>query len=114
MFKGPDSWYILIVNAYYYLGYTYVANLNQPGCNKFINGDPITSILDPFADKHPILFDICIKRRDGAQEWKFFPHDGNNRTLGMNSLYGDLHAEWKNIEAMRAEYHYDAPSDQWW
>jgi prepilin-type N-terminal cleavage/methylation domain-containing protein len=115
---GPEWWDICLTwgqgNSHYFIGYVYVANLDEKNCHKFIYGDPVTSILDPGADKGPILFDICLKQRDGNQEWLNFPHDGVNKRAGMNTLFGDLHAEWRNFEGMQVSYHFISPKDLWW
>jgi prepilin-type N-terminal cleavage/methylation domain-containing protein len=113
---GPEWWDICLTwdSNHYKIGYVYVANLDQKNCSKFINGDPVTSILDPGASKGPILFDICLKRRDGNKVWANFPHDGIYKKAGINTLFGDLHAEWCNFETMLCEYHYIAPCDLWW
>jgi prepilin-type N-terminal cleavage/methylation domain-containing protein len=113
----PYQWHIPLPGVgagHYRIGYCYVANLDEKNCSKFVNGDPVTSILDPIADKDAILFDTCKKRRDGDFEWEQFSHDGVHHRVGMNALYGDLHAEWKNFKQMQVEYNYIHPGDLWW
>ena len=112
----PDWWGVRRTwdASHYKIGYVYVANLDDPGCSKFINGDPAASLTDPSASEDPVLFDFCKKRRDGNQEWVAFPHDGISRRVGMNALFGDMHAEWKNFKDMHVEYHYVHPGDLWW
>jgi prepilin-type N-terminal cleavage/methylation domain-containing protein len=113
--KTVEWWYKPVpANQHVYIGYVYVANLDEKNCHKFIYGDPVTSILDPGADKDPILFDQCLKSRPGALPWVNFPHDGTHKKAGMNALFGDLHAEWRNFENMRVSYHYIGPADLWW
>jgi prepilin-type N-terminal cleavage/methylation domain-containing protein len=117
MASTPPKWWDICLTwdaSHYKIGYLYVANLDDPDCPKFLYGDPIASITDPSAYKSPVLFDICTIRRGTTSGWVEFPHDGISKPVGMNNLYGDMHAEWKNINAMRDEYHYIMPVNIWW
>jgi prepilin-type N-terminal cleavage/methylation domain-containing protein len=113
---GPEWWDILRSwdANHYKIGYVYVGNLDVPGCTKFVNGDPIASIMDPRAVESPVLFDICERARSGAQNWREFSHDGPDEARGMNALFGDMHAEWRPLKELQLEYKYFMPYNLWW